>query len=125
MKRKCKVCGQTKNLEAFANAGVVKGVKYYRHKCIPCYSKSKQPRKDKIREWYREYKKQLSCEKCGISDWRVLEFDHRDRKNKTFAIGNISGRGYGKETVLKEIAKCRVLCANCHRIKTFEEGIGL
>ena len=30
-------------------------------------------------------------------------------------IANLAGRGCGKETILREISKCDVVCANCHR----------
>ena len=56
-RRVCKVCGCEKSLNQFANAGKVNGINYKRHLCIPCYSLSKQPRKDRIKEEYIEWKK--------------------------------------------------------------------
>jgi hypothetical protein len=49
----------------------------------------------------------------------VLEFDHlRDRK---FMIATgIRNRNWND--VLDEIAKCAVVCANCHRRRTAERG---
>jgi hypothetical protein len=45
----------------------------------------------------------------------VLDFDHRG--DKAFAIGEaITYRRW--ETILAEIAKCDVVCANCHRRRT-------
>jgi hypothetical protein len=56
-----------------------------------------------------------SCADCGEFDPRVLEFDHlRDKK---FDIT----RGLRQRpwaALLDEIAKCDVVCANCHRRRT-------
>jgi hypothetical protein len=61
------------------------------------------------------------CVDCGLTDIRVLEFDHvRDEK-----VGNIAAlltRGVPWSTIAAEIAKCDVRCANCHRIQTIERG---
>lgn len=123
--RKCRHCDVVKPINEFANAGVVKGVKYWRRLCIPCYSISKQPRKKRMREAYYELKKSYKCGECGNPDFRVLDFDHLDRKTKSFDLGMAIGRGYSLEKIKAEMDKCQVLCSNCHRIKTWEEGIGV
>lgn len=123
--RTCKSCGCEKTLDNFANAGIIKGVEYKRHLCIPCYSKSKQPRKNRIKEEFNEWKKTLSCSICGNSDYRVLEFHHRNPSEKEYSISNMIDSGIGKEKLNNEISKCDVLCANCHRIKHFEMRNGV
>ena len=55
------------------------------------------------------------CMKCGYSKYpEVLEFHHKDPKQKDF---NVSKKGHCRswERVKKEIEKCVLLCANCHR----------
>lgn len=123
--RICKICGEEKPLNEFARAGLIKGVVYFRYKCIPCYSKFKGIRKAAIRDKYYDLKKDLKCCQCGNTDFRVLEFDHKDRKEKSFSVAEGLKRGYSLAKLKSEIEKCQVLCANCHRIKTFEEGIGV
>lgn len=59
------------------------------------------------------------CSDCGEQDIRVLEFDHVEEKLKSVSIMR---RGYSLESVMEEIAKCEVVCANCHRIRTSERG---
>jgi hypothetical protein len=49
----------------------------------------------------------------------VLEFDHL--ADKTFTISE-GLRDRNWESVLAEIAKCDVVCANCHRRRTAEPG---
>lgn len=57
------------------------------------------------------------CVDCGERDLVVLDFDHV--RGKKFRNVCELVRGYPWATVLKEIAKCVVRCANCHRRKTF------
>jgi hypothetical protein len=61
-----------------------------------------------------EYKKSLSCVRCGFSDYRALQFHHLHGK-----LMNVSqmSKSYSWGRVLDEIGKCEVLCANCHMIE--------
>ena len=55
------------------------------------------------------------CEQCGYDRCiDALEFHHRDPALKDFSI---SSKGYTRswEKVVKELDKCVMLCANCHR----------
>lgn len=56
---------------------------------------------------------------CGLRPEyaQVLEFDHRPGTNKRFHISDRMVTG-SIEDLLEEIAKCDVVCANCHRIRT-------
>jgi hypothetical protein len=59
--------------------------------------------------------KEVPCLDCGISyPYYVMDFDHV-RGEKLFNIGASSHFGYNK--ILIEIAKCDIVCANCHRIR--------
>lgn len=55
------------------------------------------------------------CIICGYCKYPgVLEFHHRNPSQKDF---NVSKKGHCRswERVRKEIEKCDLLCANCHR----------
>ena len=115
--RKCKKCGQVKLLDQFANAGIIKGVSYKRHQCISCYSKIKMEKsREKINN-FREYKKTLKCERCGFSDYRALQFHHKD-SNKEGTVA-VMARSHSWDSLYEEIVKCEVLCANCHQIEHY------
>jgi hypothetical protein len=65
--------------------------------------------------WLLNYFEAHPCRDCGESDPVVLDFDHHG--NKAFEIGEaLTYRRW--ETILAEIAKCDVVCANCHRRRT-------
>jgi hypothetical protein len=55
------------------------------------------------------------CVDCGETDPLGLEFDHLEAKNFNIAKG-IRDRKW--QAVIDEIAKCDVVCANCHRRRT-------
>lgn len=59
-----------------------------------------------------------ACEDCGFSDIRALEFDHIDPEIKRFGIARAITDCYKWELIIEEIKKCRILCSNCHRIRT-------
>ena len=46
----------------------------------------------------------------------MLDFDHRS--DKRFSISTMFKNCHSVEQLRKEIAKCDVRCANCHRKKT-------
>jgi hypothetical protein len=69
------------------------------------------------------YLAKKGCESCGCHDPRVLEFDHLDPKKKHKTISLLISQGYSwsSDRIRKEVRKCRVLCANCHRLHTVEQ----
>lgn len=60
-----------------------------------------------------EYLSDKCCVDCGEADPIVLEFDHV-RGTKKQAISRMRCHS-SWETLLEELAKCEVRCANCHR----------
>jgi len=71
----------------------------------------------RVRELIDHYLRDHPCVDCGRSDITVLEFDHRDPSSKRLNIGRIALMG-SWPAVLREIEKCDVRCANCHRRRT-------
>ena len=67
-----------------------------------------------------EYKIRQGCARCGYNEHpAALHFDHRDHTQKAFNISQDPKRSW--ESIEAEIAKCDVLCANCHSVRTHEE----
>jgi len=48
-----------------------------------------------------------------------MDFDHRPSEVKEHGVTRMIGRA-GTERILREVAKCDIVCANCHRARTFE-----
>jgi predicted transcriptional regulator len=64
-----------------------------------------------------DYLETHSCVDCGITDVRVLEFDHvRGTKIDCVSVGVKDS--WSVEKLIEEINKCEVRCANCHKIMT-------
>ena len=65
--------------------------------------------------------KQKPCMDCGVQyPHYVMDFDHRDRGTKLTNISRmVSFHSYSKDKILAEIDKCDLVCANCHRIRTY------
>lgn len=79
--------------------------------------------KQRVTTFIEGYKKGHSCVDCGFSgaDFPyVLDFDHLNAgTSKKFNIGNWSRSVLSIEAIQMEIEKCELVCANCHRIRTF------
>lgn len=74
--------------------------------------------KENYKEWYNGLKSE-PCTDCGIKyDPVCMEFDHLPGFKKEFNIGVGFRRGYGKRRMLDEIAKCELVCRNCHALRT-------
>ena len=130
--RKCGRCGAVKPLEAFAWRRKAKGQRH--NYCRPCHAEYHREHylankakyvaqaaahKDELRRartaLLLEYFATHPCVDCGESDALVLEFDHL--RDKSFEIAAaLVDRSW--ERILEEIAKCEVVCANCHRRRT-------
>ena len=69
------------------------------------------------REMLNKIKTDAGCADCGYNTYpEALDFDHLPGFEKRASVGILwSGK---LETLLAEIAKCEVVCANCHRHRT-------
>lgn len=74
-------------------------------------------RRSRLRAWVNERKRERGCRTCGETDPACLDFHHEDPASKKMAMTDLVTYGYGQEKLRNEMAKCEVLCANCHRIE--------
>ncbi len=49
----------------------------------------------------------------------AMDFDHRDSATKTKGVTRLVGRA-GASRIIAEAAKCDIVCANCHRARTYD-----
>lgn len=130
----CAKCKEEKSLDEFAARKGSRGGPFQKQPwCKVCrklhykrtYSKEKSTAWNRDRR-HRRYRKLFAyfadhpCVDCGETNPIVLEFDHRDRSQKLCEVAVLIGSTTWKN-VLKEIKKCDVLCANCHRVRTAKQ----
>lgn len=108
----CRPCNKLKSREYYKNN---------KKDQIEKILKSRDLRKDNRVEELINYFKLNPCVDCGEKDPLVLEFDHKDPKDKSFGISEALGKMIGWEKIKNEINKCEVRCANCHRRKTAKD----
>ena len=91
------------------------------NKLIKSENKNKLRRENRLekRKYIIDILQLSHCMDCKNSDWRILQFDHRDREEKSFNISD--SLSYSIETIQSEIDKCDIVCANCHTLRTIEQ----
>ena len=121
-----RVCGRCKveqpldqfYIESEARAEVRYGKKR-KQPCRSCNQRYQAERRAPRQAIADKIKMDAGCMDCGLRPEyaQVLEFDHRPDEDKLFHISDrmVSGT---VEDLLAEIAKCDVVCANCHRVRT-------
>lgn len=67
------------------------------------------------RRWFAAFKKTLSCIECGENHPAALDFHHKNPKKTDKKVNELVSDGHAKARISEEIAKCVVLCSNCHR----------
>lgn len=73
--------------------------------------------REKRRQYVHDLKSSTPCTDCKVSyPYCVMDFDHRVQSDKVKDIHAIMSKGWA--TLLGEIAKCDIVCANCHRERT-------
>lgn len=85
-----------------------------REKEAPRIRRNDKRRRGELASWYAELKSQLVCARCGEAHPACLQFHHEDPATKEIAVAEAMNRAYSRARILREIAKCTVLCANCH-----------
>ena len=82
-------------------------------------AKTRRHRSKKKAEW-AAYKKTLRCTKCGENHPATLDFHHVIKHPTNQKINELIRRN-AWALVYAELARCVVLCSNCHRIHHHNE----
>jgi hypothetical protein len=83
------------------------------------YLEGKGKHRKNLRARVADIKEASPCMDCGFFyPAPVMEFDHRPGEYKFKTVAAMCAGGYSWEKITQEIAKCDLLCANCHRIRT-------
>lgn len=137
MTKICTRCKGDLDISKFSVKGKYKnGNIKYQCECKACtkiykdkhYDSNKDYYKDKAKKYRKEFyqwflgiKKELKCTQCGEDRYWVLDFHHRDKKEKDYNIARLV-IACSKKKLLKELSKCDVVCSNCHRDLHYKEN---
>ena len=74
----------------------------------------------RIAEWYRELKSETPCADCGGRfHHAAMSWDHLPGHEKLDDVSSLVSR-HNRSLILAEIAKCELVCANCHAVRSYE-----
>jgi hypothetical protein len=95
------------------------------------YAENSQPYKDRARDRQNRMKqisrdaRKRPCFDCGVEyPWYVMEFDHRPGEVKVGEVTKMAKDAVAELRILAEIAKCDVVCSNCHKTRTYIRSLG-
>src|SRR4029079_4935522 len=127
--RRCHLCNTIKPLTDFHRQGAghmfwckacrkTYDAAYYTSRRKHVIARHRQRGKELV-AWMRAAKAK-PCADCGVQFHpAAMAFDHLPGTDKQADLATLAGRGYGRRA-RTEIAKCEVVCANCHAIRTYE-----
>lgn len=134
----CNSCNLDKEEIEFSKRKLRSGKEILQAICKSCnkiahrkhYVENKQDYIEKARknskknvELVNKIKEETPCKDCNnFYPCYVMDFDHL--RDKLYGIASIT-RAKSKKTLLDEIAKCEVVCSNCHRIRTHKRHMGI
>ena len=79
--------------------------------------RSKRPNVLRKQAFSDRYKLYCGCQRCGFKESvKALEYHHIDPSQKDNIVSNLIFGNWSLKVIKREIRKCVVLCANCHRI---------
>jgi len=110
--KNCTLCKQNLPIESFyTNGKTAKGTIKYKGRCKHCEGEfNRKSYLDKLSSVVGE----LKCSSCGYDKClQALEFHHPDPSVKESSISNMKTLSLAR--IEKEVSKCVLLCANCHR----------
>ena len=89
------------------------------------YDRVIKPRFHKRKDRLRRYMERRGCDTCGYNKHHsALQWDHRIPRHEdptATKVGNMIATNSLKK-IFEELRKCDLLCANCHAIRTHEDG---
>ena len=106
----CRECSKIKSREYYSNKPDI-------HKRETKKNKLRYQRE--LQKFIFDYLLENHCANCGETNPVYLEFDHL--RDKEACVSHAVSRVWSIKRVKKEIDKCQVLCANCHRMKTAKD----
>jgi hypothetical protein len=74
-------------------------------------------KREQLTRWYHTIKAAPCLDCGGVFPPEVMQFDHV-RRPKVMAVSHMVAKLWDRDRIAQEIAKCELVCANCHQIRT-------
>ena len=117
----CSKCGRELPLEQFHWRNKTQGTR--RSECKECHNTQVKIRYQENKNMINQSKQGKCCARCGYNEClEALEFHHKNPEEKKDSVARLSTH-YSLEDGIKEIEKCILLCANCHRYFHYLERV--
>ena len=129
MVKRCGTCGVEKDIAEFHRRGAIQqsmcrtcrrayDADYHRRTRARRIAQKRRYHSELVR-WYRALK-DAPCSDCGGRfHHSAMAWDHRPSERKKFDVRNMVRKTHSKRQILQEIAKCDLVCANCHAVRSF------
>lgn len=128
----CRYCKESKVASEFHKSSDRKdGLQNHCKECKRIYDRKRykedpakviaevQGRQTVKKEILWDIKLRSGCVDCGYKEHpEALDFDHLPDSIKEFDISRAVYAGISLERILLEVAKCEVVCSNCHRVRS-------
>jgi hypothetical protein len=82
------------------------------------------PKSKAQKAWMIEIKSNPCVDCGGKFEVCCMDFDHRIGTTKAYNVGSMFAHHYSRELIETELAKCDLVCSNCHRIRTRDRRTG-
>ena len=135
MEKRCGSCGEIKPVSEFHRRGAI-----YQSVCRACrrtydaayHRRTRTRRLEQKRRyhaelvnWHRSLK-DAPCSDCGGRfHHAAMTWDHRLPHTKSYDVSTMISKRHSKRQILAEIAKCDLVCANCHAVRTHGRARGV
>ena len=103
-----------------------KGAYSYGRRCRECYGQNIYKKRARLKTQSVEYKGGCCADCGGVFHQCQYDFHHIDEdrnNNKDKTIGHMTHGCRPWKVIQEELDKCVMLCANCHRLRHFEESV--
>jgi hypothetical protein len=131
----CRRCGELLPAGAFHRRGS-QGTQAW---CKPCrkeydrayHARTRALRLQQKKRWrkeftdsYRRLKSNTPCADCGgLFHHAAMQWDHLPGTEKVAELSTLFRKG-NKRAFLLELAKCELVCSNCHAVRSFQRTHG-
>lgn len=122
----CKVCVKkyNENYYRLKAESIKAGAAQYRAQNKGSIARRVEQRLLENSQYIQKIKEETPCTDCGIDRLPpfCMDFDHLEGTDKRCNVSKMMMSAYSLKTLKEEIAKCELVCSNCHRLRTLRRS---